>query len=93
MANNRMYLVNTRTGTRIYLAKYYPSFGWSATINIKRSLNSGFDAADFGHLTEEERGAKRIRLGFGRPYSGGGAYGDEWRIEYEVNSGVSLADT
>lgn len=28
MANNRMYLVNARTGARVYLAKYYPSTGW-----------------------------------------------------------------
>lgn len=28
MANNRMWLVNKRTGQRLNLAKYYPSTGW-----------------------------------------------------------------
>jgi len=28
MANNRMYLINRRTGKQILLAKYYPSTGW-----------------------------------------------------------------
>lgn len=29
MANNRMWLVNKRTGARLLLAKYYPSTRWS----------------------------------------------------------------
>jgi hypothetical protein len=28
MANNRMYLINTRTNDKILLAKYYPTTGW-----------------------------------------------------------------
>lgn len=28
MANNRMWLVNKKTGDQVLLAKYYPSAGW-----------------------------------------------------------------
>lgn len=86
MANNRMYLKNTRTGDLIYLAKYYPSLGWFAPDNIGPLLNAQFDEADFGHLTPAERAAKAMQPGLGQPYSGGGVLGDEWEIEYEVRT-------
>lgn len=85
MANNRMYLVNERTGTRVYLAKYYPSTGWYASQDLLRDINEAFDAADFGHLTEAERDANAAHHGLGAPHKSlGGMYGDRWRIEYEV---------
>lgn len=84
MANNRMYLVNRRTGTRIYLAKYYPSTGWYTRESIRDDLDAGFEEADFGHLTEEMQKANDAHLGLGVPFpSPAGMYGDEWALEYE----------
>lgn len=49
MANNTMWLVNTRTNHRVLLAKYYPSTGWypfgSAFGSVDDSLGRKFDAA------------------------------------------------
>jgi hypothetical protein len=107
MANTRMFLKNTRTGTRIYLAKYYPSTGWyvptavdptlagdnSKEAQAKRiyaaaewaqKVNEGFDQADFGHLTPEQREENRVAPGFSTPHkSPGGMHGEEWVLEYE----------
>lgn len=33
MANNRLYIVNTTTGKRALIAKYYPSTGWYAHLS------------------------------------------------------------
>lgn len=33
MANNRMDLVNKRTGQRVSLAKYFPSTGWFTSVD------------------------------------------------------------
>lgn len=87
MANNRMYLKNTRTGQKVYLAKYYPSTGWYvvAEESLNDRLALAFDEADFGYLGPEERAAKRAQPKFGPPYSAGGMYGAEWAIEFEEN--------
>ena len=39
MANNRMFLVNRKTGAKIYLAKYYPSTGWFGPKGLSERLN------------------------------------------------------
>jgi hypothetical protein len=84
MANNRMFLVNKRTGTRISLAKYYPSTGWYMTEGMMEAINQKFDDADFGHLTPEAREANNLKPGFGPPHSMGGMFADEWVLEYGV---------
>lgn len=88
MANNRMYLVNKRTGAKVYLAKYYPSTGWYIPKpGLEQRLADAFDQADFGHLTDEQRKANDSHVGLGVPHqSSGGMYGDEWTLEYEVQS-------
>lgn len=86
MANNRMYLVNERTGTRVYLAKYYPSTGWYPPDDVAQRLTDAFDIADFGHLSDAERVENAIHHGLGGvPHKSlGGMYGDRWRVEYET---------
>lgn len=42
MADNRMYLVNQRSGKRYYLGKYYAGEGWSAHEDIKTSIDNAF---------------------------------------------------
>ncbi len=83
MANNRMFLVNTRTGAKIQIAKYYPSTGWYCSAGLENALNEAFHEADFGHLTHEERQQHREKVGFGPPYSAGGMHGAEWVLELE----------
>lgn len=46
MANNRMYLVNKKTGHRITIAKYYPSTGWYV---FHDDLHAQLDAEFSGH--------------------------------------------
>jgi hypothetical protein len=46
MANNRMFLVNKRTGHRLLIAKYYPSTGWSPKQDIEPMLTNFFDCND-----------------------------------------------
>lgn len=78
-----MYLVNKRTGARVYIAKYYPSTGWYTVIE-SHELDKAFDEADFGHLTDEQRVENVIHEGLGAPHkSPGGMYADEWTLEYE----------
>ena len=48
MANNRMYLVNKRTGARVFLAKYYPNTGWYTVGEISPHLDEAFDV-DVGY--------------------------------------------
>ena len=85
MANNRMYLVNTATGARIMLAKYYPSTGWFLWDNVDGRIDAELEEADFGHLTIEQRAANAAVLGFGVPFTArGGMYGADWRLEYET---------
>lgn len=90
MANNRMYLKNTRTGKRIYLAKYYPSTGWYPVIDSKEDLEFKFDEAEFAHLIPQQRDARSahlIRFWKETPdefISPGGMYGKEWVLEYET---------
>lgn len=97
MANNRMYLVNRRTGVRAYLAKYYPSCGWSSWPGIDTQLNAAFEKSDFGHLSPAELDAKRKQTTFGPPYANYSAnrlwFGDEWVIEYEIDSPASVIST
>lgn len=87
MANNRMYLVNKRTGTRIYLAKYYPSSGWYPPTDIEERLSKGFDESDFGHLSGDERLTRALTFG-GPPYANASDVmcGDDWELEYEERS-------
>ncbi len=47
MANNRMYLVNTRTDQKILLAKYWPSEGWSPFVAYTDGTTSAQQYADF----------------------------------------------
>ncbi len=45
MANNRMFLVNKRTGARVFLAKYYPGTGWySAGSHVHEAIDAAFEA-------------------------------------------------
>lgn len=85
MANNRMFLVNRKTGARIMLAKYYPSTGWYAYDGLTDKVNEVFHKHDFGHLNEIQEAANAAHQGFGVPYpSEGGMYGDtDWYIDYE----------
>ena len=80
-----MYLKNTRTGDRVYLAKYYPSTGWYSPVSVTlNSINEGFDKADFGHLTYRQHLENMAHSGLGVPHiSGGGMFGEEWVLEYE----------
>lgn len=79
MANNRMYLKNTRTGERFYLAKYYPSTGWYIVgDNLDDRLNEFFDVQDFG-------GGERPR------FSMGDMYGAEWVLQFQ-DDGTPLTE-
>ena len=86
MANNRMYLVNTRTGQEVYLAKFFPSTGWyvpNGMETLQDRLNKAFDESDFSHLSGEEKLEKSLQVGFGPPYSAATSVeGEEWKIEY-----------
>lgn len=88
MANNRMFLVNRRTGVKIYLAKYYPSTGWMASSNIGTELSDGLERSDFGYLGNEEEMARRSQVGLGgEPYANYDPkylmLGDQWELEYD----------
>jgi hypothetical protein len=79
-----MYIVNKKTGTKIYLAKYYPSLGWYVPEAVSiDGINKQFDDSDFGHLSSEERYLKAMQPGFGPPYANGDQFGCDWHIEYE----------
>lgn len=97
MANNKMFLVNKRTGVKIYLAKYYPSTGWFSVQNVEANLRSGFDRSDFGHLTPTERQFQNCKLGFGPPFANYPLshlhLGDQWELEYESVSQVPGPNT
>ena len=67
MANNRMWLVNARTGQRLNLAKYYPSTGWYTNQTKVQEFWAAF-APD------------------GVCDGPGTMYGDEWRLEYDVET-------
>lgn len=85
MANNRMYLKNTRTGEAVYIAKYYPSTGWYTEDDITEKLNAAFHKADFGHLTESQKLINQKHVGFGVPYpSAAGLWGAEWVLQLET---------
>lgn len=87
MANNRMYLINRRTGDKLYLAKYYPSTGWyTVQTDLENVLNETFYRADFG---ADSRPVLPRFLGTSNAVSGGGMYGDEWELEYETRSDPS----
>lgn len=97
MANNKMFLVNKRTGVKIYLAKYYPSTGWFSILGSEKKLDDGFDKSDFGHLTPEEQALKDGEPGFGPFYANYPAshlhLGDQWELEYESVSQVPAPNT
>lgn len=95
MANNRMYLVNGRTGARIQIAKFNPSTGWYLSTD-SNTIHAAFHQADYGehpeHPSEEQVGEAALStpgplLPGERdvPYQAfGGNVGDtSWRIEYE----------
>jgi hypothetical protein len=85
VANNRMYLKNTRTGERAYIAKYYPSLGWYPPEDLAAQLMDFFERQDFGHLSEEDLMTVH-RLGFQsgpKLKSAGGMYGAEYVLEME----------
>ena len=48
MANNRMYPVNNRTGSRVFIGKYFPSQGWGTRPteggSLEQRLDEAFDA-------------------------------------------------
>ena len=84
MANNRMWLVNTRTGKKIQIAKYYPSTGWFCGETLGERLNQWFDDQDFGHLSEfERRRNERSGLAEVPRTSAGGVWGAEYELELE----------
>ena len=82
MANNRMVMVNTRTGERFFLAKYYPSTGWYSQTrwdkkrDVGAELDAFFHKQDFGDKPYED-------LVRGVDYAAGGMYGAEYRIDLE----------
>ena len=83
MANNRMYLRNTRTGKALMIAKYYPSTGWSM-VKEAADVTAFFREQDFGCLTDEQGKANSASPNFGVPYtSSGGMYGAEWTLYLE----------
>ena len=92
MANNRMYLVNRKTGAKIYLAKYYPSTGWYGAEDLGKRMNETFDESDFGHLAPDVRAAQKAQESFGPPYANYDPeylfFGDQWELEYEITSPV-----
>jgi hypothetical protein len=85
-----MFLANKRTGARIMLAKYYPSTGWyTSDKGLLKRLDEAFDAADFGHLTQDQRTENSEHVGLGAPHiSYGQTYGEEWVLEYETEPSV-----
>jgi hypothetical protein len=85
MANNRMYLVNTKTGKSICLGKYYPSTGWylEDAACLLDKISNAFARTDFGELSYEEAIEKKA-------ISNGGPFGDtNWTIQYEIVDGES----
>ena len=72
MANNIMWLVNRRTGSRFALAKYYPSTGWYV-IGTLKEINKAFDAEDFPASDGGNRPAHSVA----------GLLGDEWDVQFE----------
>ena len=85
MANNRMFLVNRKTGAKIMLAKYYPSTGWFAYDGLTDRVNKVFDEHDFGHLSDVQKMQNAAHPGFGVPYKAdGGEFGyTDWYVDYE----------
>lgn len=47
MANNRMDLVNKRTGQRVRLAKYFPSTGWTTSVSALADFTKAFGVDAF----------------------------------------------
>ena len=80
MANNRMWLVNSRSGERVLLAKYYPSGGWRVPDDgLTDALQSVFNKSDSFGPNPHGIGGGKI------PLSSLGMYGgNEWQVEYEV---------
>lgn len=77
MANNRMWLINTRTGDKVLLAKYFPSGGW----NLRSSPQALTELLD----AENAHNAPGTTGIAGLPIAGGGMYGgNPWRLEYEM---------
>lgn len=90
MANNRMYLFNTRTKQSVYLAKYYPSTGWYLNCKggeVEETMSNAFHQADFGELTPEQEAANARHVGFGVPFPSDSreVEGAEWEIRYEYH--------
>jgi len=85
MANNRMYLFNTRTKQQVYIAKYYPSTGWYFTGDAQQALADAFHKADFGDLTDEQEKANAAHEGFGVPFPAVNSEleGAEWEVRYD----------
>jgi len=74
-----MYLVNTRTGDKVFIGKYYPSTGWYVfdADNFVARVSEAFQRADFGDLSYEEASKNNV-------CSSGGLWGDtSWCIKYE----------
>lgn len=71
MANNRMWLVNQKDGSRVLLAKYYPSTGWY--VSRPERLDEAFNIDDFGQ-PEWTPNMKSVNGSLG---------GNHWAIEYE----------
>lgn len=86
MANNRMWLRNTRTGDKILLAKFYPSGGWSPYVDGD-GLQSFFALNDF---TRDQIKANALAISQARnPFAGphkaasSEANGEHYVLEYE----------
>lgn len=89
MANNRMWVVNRKTGAKVLLAKYYPSTGWCVFYqDLADKLDALFHEHDFGHLSHAELAANAAHHGMGVPFtSAGGMWGaTDWFLDYEESA-------
>ena len=79
MANNKMYLVNQKTGESVFIGKYYPATGWYIfdTKTLCQRMDEAFHKVDFGNVAYEEAQNKQIS-------AIGGMWGDcSWCIRYD----------
>ena len=80
MANNRMYLINKRTGEEVFIGRYYPEPGWYVfdPETLSQKIDEAFHKVDFGEISFDEAQRKRLS-------ASGGLFGDRsWMIKYEI---------
>lgn len=95
MANNRMYLVNKRTGAALLLAKFFPSGGWGLRCD-EGELQRALTFADFNIHQLRANGSviARTRNPFDGPFKAESSEwdGQEWVLEFDGKHGRSRAD-